>query len=187
MQYISHYHSPIGDILLAADEIGLTGLWFEGQKYFARRLDKDYKERELPLFETAKRWLDVYFSGREPDFPVPLHFLGTEFQKEVWEILCSIPYGHTMTYGEIAKQLAAKRGTPHMSAQAVGGAVGHNEISILVPCHRVVGTNGSLTGYAGGIDKKVRLLTLEKADMKQFFIPRKAPVWDTSIPFHTRQ
>ena len=164
MQYISRYHSPMGGILLAGDGNGLTGLWFEGQKYFALHLDKEQEEREIPLFELAKGWLDVYFSGREPDFSVPLHLMGTAFQKEVWEILRSIPYGHTMTYGEIAKQLAEKRGLPHMSAQAVGGAVGRNPISILVPCHRVVGADGSLTGYAGGIDKKGRLLKLEGVD-----------------------
>ncbi|HIQ79945.1 MAG TPA: methylated-DNA--[protein]-cysteine S-methyltransferase [Candidatus Scatavimonas merdigallinarum] len=173
MQYISHYPSPIGGILLAADNIGLTGLWFEGQKYFALYLDKEHEEKELPILKKAKQWLDVYFSGKEPDFTVPLHFTGTDFQNEVWEILCTIPYGQTMTYGEIARQLAAKRGLARMSAQAVGGAVGHNEISIIVPCHRVVGTNGSLTGYAGGIDKKVKLLTLEKVDMKLFYIPKK--------------
>ncbi len=173
MQYTSHYQSPMGGILLAADHAGLTGLWFEGQKYFASHLGPDCEEKELPVFQLAKRWLDTYFSGKEPDFIIPLHFTGTGFQNEVWEILCSIPYGHTMTYGEIAKQLAAKRGLKHMSAQAVGGAVGHNKISIIVPCHRVVGTNGSLTGYAGGIDKKVKLLTLEKADTRFLFIPKK--------------
>lgn len=173
MQYTARYHSPIGDILLAADDIGLTGLWFEGQKYFALSLDTEREEREIPLFERTKSWLDIYFSGKEPEFAVPLHFIGTEFQKDVWKILCSIPYGQTMTYGGIAKQIAAERGLPRMSAQAVGGAVGHNGISIIVPCHRVVGTNGSLTGYAGGIEKKVKLLTLEKTDMQRFFIPKK--------------
>lgn len=163
MEYISHYQSPLGKILLSADDLGLTGLWFEGQKYYALHLDKKYEEKELSLFKEVKKWLDIYFSGKEPDFEVPMHFKGTDFQKEVWDILCSIPYGKTMTYGEIAKQLAAKRGLGSMSAQAVGGAVGHNRISIIVPCHRVVGTNGSLTGYAGGIDKKIALLTLEKA------------------------
>ena len=163
MQYISYYTSPLGRILMAADDIGLTGLWFEGQRYFASQLDQEHEEREIPVFIQAKKWLDIYFSGKEPDFEVPMHFKGTDFQKEVWDILCSIPYGKTMTYGEIAKQLAAKRGLGSMSAQAVGGAVGHNRISIIVPCHRVVGTNGSLTGYAGGIDKKIALLTLEKA------------------------
>ena len=170
MQYISHYPSPIGNILLAADEMGLTGLWFEGQKYFALDLDKEPEEKEIPLFEKVKQWLDIYFSGREPDFTIPLHFTGTEFQKEVWEILCTIPYGQTMTYGEIAKRIAARKGLPHMSAQAIGGAVGHNRISIIVPCHRVVGADGSLTGYAGGIEKKVKLLKLEKVNMKQLSV-----------------
>lgn len=172
MQYISHYQSPVGDILLAADEIGLTGLWFEGQKYFGLYLDKEHKEKQLPVFEQAKKWLEIYFSGREPNFKVPLHFIGTEFQNEVWEILFSIPYGQTMTYGEIAKQLAAKHGLKRMSAQAVGGAVGRNKISVIVPCHRVVGTSGSLTGYAGGIDKKIALLKLEGAWKEEYFIPK---------------
>ncbi|MCM1126405.1 MAG: methylated-DNA--[protein]-cysteine S-methyltransferase [Lachnospiraceae bacterium] len=168
MQYISHYQSPIGSILLAADAIGLTGLWFEGQKYYALHLDKEHEEKELPVFEQAKRWLDIYFSGKEPDFSVPLHFTGTAFQNEVWKILCSIPYGQTTTYGQIAEQLASERGVPRMSARAVGGAVGHNKISIIVPCHRVVGIGGSLTGYAGGIDKKIKLLELEKADVHSY-------------------
>ena len=136
-------------------------------------LDKEHEEKEVALFEKVKQWLDIYFSGKEPDFTVPLHFTGTDFQNEVWEILCTIPYGQTMTYGEIARQIAVKKGLPRMSAQAVGGAVGHNEISIIVPCHRVVGTNGSLTGYAGGIDKKIKLLQLEKADMESLFTPKK--------------
>lgn len=173
MQYTSRYASPLGSILLAADDIGLVGLWFEGQKYFAHGLAKTHEEKELPLFAKVKRWLDVYFSGQAPQFTVPLHFIGSDFQKEVWELLCTIPYGQTTTYGAIAKQLAAKRGLPQMSAQAVGGAVGHNEISVIVPCHRVVGANGSLTGYAGGIDKKAELLRLEKTDMRTFFIPKK--------------
>lgn len=173
MQYISHYQSPLGKILLAADEEGLTGLWFEQQKYFALYLDKEHMEKELPVFQNAKKWLDIYFFGREPDFTPPLHFTGTDFQNQVWEILCTIPYGQTMTYGAIAKELAAKKGLSRMSAQAVGGAVGHNEISIIVPCHRVVGSNGSLTGYAGGIEKKVKLLRLEKADMEGMFVPKK--------------
>ena len=173
MQYTSRYASPLGSILLAADDIGLVGLWFEGQKYFAHGLAKTHEEKELPLFAKVKRWLDIYFSGQQPQFTVPLHFIGTAFQKEVWELLCTIPYGQTTTYGAIAKQLAAKRGLPQMSAQAVGGAVGHNEISVIVPCHRVVGKNGSLTGYAGGIDKKTALLRLEQADMRTLFMPKK--------------
>ena len=163
MHYINRYHSPLGTILLAADDTGLTGLWFEDQKYFAQGLDKETEEKEFSVFQTARRWLDVYFSGQAPDFQVPLHFQGTAFQKEVWKILLSIPYGGTTTYGAIAKQLAAKRGLPHLSAQAVGSAVGHNKISIIVPCHRVIGADGSLTGYAGGIWRKEKLLALEQA------------------------
>lgn len=179
MQYITHYESPIGGILLAADETGLTGLWFDGQKYFAGRLDQahlnqdKHEEKNTPVLEQAKEWLTIYFSGREPLVYPPIHMTGTPFQLSVWKILQKIPYGQTVTYGEIAKEIAKQKGLPRMSAQAVGGAVGHNKISIIVPCHRVVGTNGSLTGYAGGIDKKVKLLTLENADMSTFFIPTK--------------
>lgn len=154
MTFIQHYNSPLGGILLAADEIGLTGLWFNGQKYFARSLPAGYTEQNTPALSEAKRWLEVYFTGKEPDFMPPLHIVGSAFRRAVWEILLQIPYGKTTTYGEIARQLAKKQKLPRMSAQAVGGAVGHNEISIIIPCHRVVGTNGSLTGYAGGIEKK---------------------------------
>lgn len=163
MQYISFYDSPLGKMLLAADEIGLTGVWFDEQKYFARCLDEMHEEKEIPLFSDVKKWFDLYFSGKEPKILLPLHLSGTKFQMEVWEILCTIPYGKTTTYGEIARQIALKRGISSMSAQAVGGAVGHNPVSVIVPCHRVIGTNGSLTGYAGGIDKKIKLLELEKA------------------------
>ena len=174
MQYTNKYQSPLGEILLAADEKGLTGLWFKGQKYFALYLDKERKEKNLPVLKDAKRWLDIYFSGKEPNFKLPLHFTGSPFQNEVWEILYSIPYGKTMTYGEIAQILAKKRGLVQMSAQAIGGAVGRNEISIIVPCHRVVGASGSLTGYAGGINKKIELLKLEGAWQDKFFIPEKS-------------
>ena len=174
MMYTQNYESPLGSILLAADETGLTGLWFRGEKYFADVLDPDHTEREMPVLQQAKRWLDVYFSGQEPDFTPPLHPIGSPFRQEVWALLLQIPYGQTTTYGELAKQIAAKHGLARMSAQAVGGAVGHNEISIIIPCHRVVGTNGSLTGYAGGMDKKVKLLTLEKACMERFFVPKES-------------
>lgn len=173
MQYTSQYHSPLGEILIAADDIGLTGLWFEGQKYYALHLDKENQEQETQILKDTKRWLDIYFSGQEPNFKLPLHFTGTDFQNEVWEILYSIPYGKTTTYGKIANILAKRKGLERMSAQAVGGAVGHNEISIIVPCHRVVGFQGSLTGYAGGIDKKVSLLKLEKVNMDRFYVPKK--------------
>lgn len=173
MTFVQHYNSPLGGILLAADEIGLTGLWFNGQKYFARSLPAGYTEQNTPALSEAKRWLEVYFTGKEPDFMPPLHIVGSAFRRAVWEILFQIPYGKTTTYGEIARQLAEKQKLPRMSAQAVGGAVGHNEISIIIPCHRVVGTNGSLTGYAGGIDKKIKLLELEHTDMSSFFVPKR--------------
>ena len=153
MTYIQHYDAPLGRILLAADEVGLTGLWFDGAKYFADGLPAEHTERETPVLSEARRWLDLYFAGQEPGF-------------------LQIPYGQTVTYGELARQLAEKQGRPRMSAQAVGGAVGHNKISIIIPCHRVVGTGGSLTGYAGGIDRKVKLLALEHADMTRFFVPK---------------
>lgn len=173
MTYTQHYDSPLGGILLAADEIGLTGLWFDGQKYFAGNLPAEHTEQKTPALAEARRWLDVYFTGKAPEFLPPLHPIGSAFRRSVWEILLRIPYGQTMTYGEIARQLAEKRGLSKLSAQAVGGAVGHNEISIIIPCHRVVGTNGSLTGYAGGIDKKRSLLELEHTDMTGFFVPKK--------------
>lgn len=173
MQYTSKYKSPLGEILLSADEIGITGLWFTDQKYYALYLDKENEEKEILSLKKAKEWLDIYFSGKEPNFKLPLHFTGSEFQNKVWEILYSISYGKTMTYGEIAKILAKQKGLKRMSAQAVGGAVGHNQISIIVPCHRVVGSNGSLTGYAGGVKRKKHLLELEKVDMSNLFIPTK--------------
>lgn len=173
MAYVQHYDSPLGGILLAADESGITGLWFDGQKYFARDLPAERVEQNTPALAETKRWLDIYFTGGEPDFTPPLHPIGSGFRQAVWNILLQIPYGQTTTYGEIARQLAAKQGLARMSAQAIGGAVGHNEISIIIPCHRVVGTNGSLTGYAGGIDRKVKLLELEHTDMSGFFVPKK--------------
>ena len=176
MIYTSEYTSPLGGILLAADEVGLRGLWFDGQKYFARDLPDERTERETPVLSEAKCWLDLYFGGQEPDFLPPLHPVGSPFRQAVWEILLRIPYGKTVTYGEISKQLAEKMGLERMSAQAVGGAVGHNKISIIIPCHRVVGSNGSLTGYAGGIDRKIKLLELEHADMSRFFISKKGTV-----------
>lgn len=173
MQYITTYQSPLGAVLLAADEIGLTGLWLEGEKFYANGLDSEHEEKELPVFETVKKWLDIYFSGQNPDFMPPVHMIGTPFRLSVWELLLQIPYGQTVTYGELAKMVAKEKGIARMSAQAVGGAVGHNEISIIVPCHRVVGSDGSLTGYAGGLDKKEQLLSLEGVDMGKFFIPTK--------------
>ena len=162
MDCIHHYASPLGGITLASDGEALTGLWFDGQKYFADTLQEEYKEKPLPVFREAERWLEIYFSGKVPDFTPKLHLrTASSFRKAVWDILLTIPYGKTMTYGEIAAIIAKQKGIARMSAQAVGGAVGHNPIALIVPCHRVVGKDGSLTGYAGGIDKKRKLLKLE--------------------------
>ena len=173
MTYTFRYHSPIGGITLASNGKDLTGLWFDGQKYFGDTLSEECAEKSLPIFDQTVRWLDIYFSGKAPDFTPPLKMETTSFRKAVWEIMLTIPFGQTMTYSDIADRIAKQKGLSKMSAQAVGGAVGHNSISLIIPCHRVVGTNGSLTGYAGGIDKKVQLLTLERANMASLFIPKK--------------
>ena len=173
MHYTAHYESPLGGITLGSDGTALLGLWFDGQKYFADALSREHTEKNLPVFEETKRWLDCYFSGEAPDFTPPLVMLCSAFRQSVWKIMLGIPYGGTMTYGEIAERVAKERGLEKMSAQAVGGAVGHNSISLIIPCHRVVGTSGSLTGYAGGVDKKVRLLTLERANLDGLFVPKK--------------
>ncbi len=161
MDYTHHYISPLGGITMASDGKYLTGLWFDGQKYFADTLNAQHEEKNLDVFRQTDLWLDIYFSGKEPDFTPPLRMKGTKFRQEVWQILLTIPFGKTMTYGEIAKILADRRGANSMSAQAVGGAVGHNPISLIIPCHRVIGTNGALTGYAGGLEKKAWLLDME--------------------------
>lgn len=171
--FITYYTSPLGRLLLAADEEGLTGLWLEGQKYFAAGLPQQREERRTPPLEEACRWLDIYFTGREPDFTPPLHPVGSDFQQAVWQLLLRIPYGQTTTYGALAGELARQRGLTHFSAQAVGGAVGHNRVSIIIPCHRVVGSGGSLTGYAGGLENKIKLLTLEGADLSGLYRPTK--------------
>ena len=167
MIYRTYYLSPLGRMLLAADDMGLVGAWFEGQKYFGefpRHRDFVFEEKENCILKDALRWLDIYFSGQKPDFLPKLHLIGTDFQREVWDILLEIPYGQTVTYGEIARKIADKRGLKTMSAQAVGGAVGHNRVSVIVPCHRVIGSDGSLTGYAGGIERKIRLLDIEQPE-----------------------
>ena len=174
MQYTHLYRSPLGTITLAADSEGLTGLWFEGQKYFAATLDAQFKQ--LKFFADARRYgstLEAALGGNDPGPTPPLHLQGSPFRLAVWEILRQIPFGKTITYGEIAREIARRQGPKTVPAQAVGGAVGHNPVSIIVPCHRVVGSNGSLTGYAGGIERKVRLLALEKADMTGLFAPQK--------------
>ena len=161
MNYKWHYDSPLGGITLASDGEALTGLWFDGQIYFADTLSEDSKEKELPIFTQTCHWLDIYFSGKKPYFTPRLKMNTTPFRKAVWDVMLTIPFGKTMTYGEIARLIAQKRGIAQMSAQAVGGAVGHNSISLIIPCHRVVGSRGNLTGYVGGLDKKAKLLRLE--------------------------
>lgn len=160
MQYTDRYDSPLGSLLLAADAEGLTGLWMEGQKYFARGLDPHSQAGQTPALRAARQWLDCYFGGKEPAAAVPLHLTGTPFQRAVWEALRAIPWGQTVSYGALARQLEA-RGFGRVSARAVGGAVGRNPVSIIVPCHRVVGADGRLTGYAGGLERKRWLLELE--------------------------
>lgn len=160
--YAYHYESPLGGVTLASDGDALTGLWFDGQKYFPDNLPGECGERRLPVFARTEEWLNVYFSGKAPDFTPKLRMITTDFRKTVWEILLSIPFGQTMTYGQIAATVAERKGIPRMSAQAVGGAVARNAISLVIPCHRVIGADGSLTGYAGGIDRKIKLLALER-------------------------
>lgn len=166
MQYKMKYSSPIGEMLLSCDDTGLTGAWFAGQKYFAAQLDENALECEHEHLAAAAKWLDIYFSGHEPDFMPKLHIPASDFRMTVWEELLKIPYGKTVSYGEIAAAIAVRSGKEKVSARAVGGAVGHNRISVIIPCHRVVGADGSLTGYAGGTDKKLALLKLEQADAK---------------------
>jgi len=163
MYEMTTYPSPLGHITLACEGDCLAGLWLEGQKYYGAGILKEAKENSASaIFRDTKEWLDRYFAGRKPiPSELPLAPAGSDFRQAVWHILCEIPYGKVITYGDIAKKMAAQMNIKSMSAQAVGGAVGHNPISIIIPCHRVVGTNGSLTGYAGGIDKKQKLLTLE--------------------------
>ena len=174
MIYTNDYESPLGNILLAGDEQGLTGLWFtEGGRYTGLGLKKEASRCEMDYFDQTKEWLDIYFSGRDPGFFPRIHLVGSDFRNRVGEIMCGIPYGKTVTYGWIADKLAKERGLERMSAQAVGGAVGHNPICIIVPCLRVVGANGNLTGYGGGILRKKALLELEGNDMSQFTIPTR--------------
>lgn len=173
MQYMTHYTSPLGEITLASDGKAIIGLWFDGQKYDRSILLPNYQEQELPIFVETKKWLDDYFAGKEPNFTPAIALDCSPFRREVLQILMDIPYGKTITYGEIAKELAKKRGLAKMSAQAVGGAVGYNPISLIIPCHRVVGTSGSLTGYSGGIQRKLALLQLEKVNMEKLFVPKK--------------
>ena len=162
MDYTYHYSSPIGGITMASNGESLTGLWFDGQKYFASTLSQRHMEKQLPVFDRTCEWLDLYFSGKSPDFIPPVFMYVSNFRRDVYEILMTIPFGETMTYKEVADLIVKKHRIISMSAQAVGGAIAHNPISLVIPCHRVIGTNGKLTGYAGGLDKKEWLLNMEK-------------------------
>ncbi|MCI1904256.1 MAG: methylated-DNA--[protein]-cysteine S-methyltransferase [Enterococcaceae bacterium] len=172
MSYYDTYTSPLGEMIMTSNGDALTRLAFNGQKYLREDETAELTQKELPIFQETKKWLDLYFAGKHPDFTPALAPSGTPFREEVWKILLTVPYGKTITYGEIAKRMVADHGKEKMSAQAVGGAVGHNPIDLIIPCHRVVGKNGSLTGYAGGLDKKIDLLSLEKTDMKKLFMPK---------------
>ncbi|MDR1913521.1 MAG: methylated-DNA--[protein]-cysteine S-methyltransferase [Clostridiales bacterium] len=173
--YYSNYLSPLCTITLASDGNSIAAAWMEGQKYYGGTVSEALTEKnDLPVFTAAKNWLDRYFNGQKPSVnELPLAPYGNDFRREVWRALCEIPYGEVTVYGNIAKKIAVKMNKSRMSAQAIGGAVGHNPISIIIPCHRVVGANGSLTGYAGGIDKKVKLLEYEGVDMTHLHVPVK--------------
>lgn len=175
MYFKTTYPSPIGLMTIACDGKNIIGLWNEGQKYHGSNIwEKMTMKEDIPVLEATKKWLDRYFAGKNPAISeLSLAPIGGEFRQIVWNILCQIPYGKVITYGDIAKMVAAKMNKSTMSSQAVGGAVGHNPISIIIPCHRVVGANGSLTGYAGGINMKVKLLELEGVDLSPLFIPVK--------------
>lgn len=173
--YFCRYHSPLGEITLAADEHYLTGLWFVGQKYYAANHALPcVAEDRLPVFTQIRDWLDAYFSGLAPlPNDLPLQPRGSEFRLAVWRRLCQIPYGECVTYGTVARDVTTVMGKPGMSAQATGGAVGHNPISLIIPCHRVIGSNNSLTGYAGGIARKMQLLKLEGVDITSLTVPAR--------------
>ena len=167
MEYLGHYSSPVGDITVASDGCSLTGLWFDGQKYFCDTLDAEHAAADLPVFAETYRWLDVYFGGGVPDFTPPLRIKATTFRQDVCRVMLKIPFGQTVSYMQIAQEIARERGLGSMSAQAVGGAVAHNAISLIVPCHRVVASDGRLTGYAGGVDRKKWLLDMEKENSRR--------------------
>lgn len=175
MFYTSTYQSPLGEIILVSDEEHLVGLWLGEQRYMAEKLPKSLTPNpHLTIMQASHQWLDAYFNGDKPAISMlALKPLGaTDFRKKVWGLLQAIPYGHVVTYGDLAREMALLRQTKSMSAQAVGGAVGHNPISIIVPCHRVVGAKGNLTGYGGGLDLKVKLLKHEDVDLTPFYLPK---------------
>jgi methylated-DNA-[protein]-cysteine S-methyltransferase len=165
MNYLSYYSSPLGKMALLSDREKLTAILFCGQRFYNERMECEHEEKDLPVFTRTKEWLDIYFTGKNPKFTPPVSLYGTPFQLSVWNLITNIPYGETVTYGELAQKIASANGISKMSARAVGAAVGRNPISIIIPCHRVIGSNGNLTGYSGGIDKKLKLLQLEQANV----------------------
>ena len=173
MLYTMYYDSPLGRFLLAEKDQALVGLWMEGQKYFGEGLPAGPPIcGSSAVLSAAENWLDRYFSGEKPNpQELTLRPAGTPFRQVLWKLLCEIPYGETTTYGKLARNAAQQMHRPSMSGQAVGGAVGHNPISIIIPCHRVVAANGSLAGYAGGIERKLQLLTLEGVDISRLHMP----------------
>lgn len=173
MLYKQFYDSPLGRITLVCDDAGLTGLRFEDSSQQEACAGREFEEAPHPHHAAASRWLDDYFLRKDPGFLPPLHLVGTPFQKAVWEELLKIPYGGTRSYGEIAEAVGERLGTPGMAAQAVGGAACRNKIALIVPCHRVIGADGNLTGYAGGIERKIVLLALEGADLSRIYLPKK--------------
>lgn len=175
MEYKSLYESPVGTIILTSDGKFLTGLWFTTSRFLdLRKVEIEQVRDELKIFNISKNWLERYFKGEQPDInEVPIKLIGTEFSKKVWEILKAIPYGKTITYGDIAEKIAKEKGIKRMSAQAVGHAVGYNPISIIIPCHRVIGANGNLTGYGGGIETKIGLLKHERVNIDKLYRPKK--------------
>lgn len=173
MNYKKMYQSPLGVMWMRSDGQYLTGLWFEDSRDSLKHKG-EYVEKDLDIFNQTSLWLDIYFSGKQPDF-IPAYRIEnlTPFRKQVVDIMNRIPYGEVITYNDIAKEIAKQKGIDKMSAQAVGGAVGWNPICLIIPCHRVIGTNGSLTGYGGGIQNKIKLLEFEKHDMSKFIVPTK--------------
>ena len=175
MHYLSRYESPLGAMTMAGDGEYLTGLWFDGQKYDRSTINDDAALRpHLPVFTQTAQWLDTYFEGADPGFTPPIRVEGSDFKKMVTSIMLSIPFGATSTYARIAAEVARRMGRKQMSAQAVGGAVGRNPIVLIVPCHRVLASDGSLRGYAGGVDRKERLLEMERVNVSGLLTPPAA-------------
>ncbi len=172
MSFINRYNSPLGEMIMLSDGQNLTNLHFVGDKFYPDALAQQAQSADLPVFEKSAKWLDIYFSGRDPGALPPISLQGSPFRQQIWQLLLQIPYGSLTAYKDLAQKIAAQRGLEVMSAQAVGGAVGHNPVCIMVPCHRVVGSNGSLTGYAGGLWRKEKLLQLERISVKNLFVSR---------------